>query len=597
MAKRNKSLIKITFLVVCLLAAGYFVANPKIIEIKLPLAQVLQTLPAQTAEEKSIELIFVGDIMLDRGVEAEIKNHNDWNWPFLKIADELKSADIIFGNLEGSLSDKGEKSDKISSFRMDPKVIEGLSYANFNVLSLANNHVLDYGKEALGDTILRLKEAGIDFAPLVKEINGTKFAFLAYTDFCSPSQKADMKNFNLKCLGENDLENLKKDIENAKKSADIVIISLHYGNEFTQNLSQNQIDFSKAAIDAGADLIIGHHPHVVQKNEIYKGKYIFYSLGNFVFDQNFSEETMEGIMVKVIVKNNKITEVTPINIKINSRFQPEIAEKSAKDNFPQISLSATTLKQGDTLLIKIPAGIGADEITGQFGSSKISFFKFENGLAGIVGIDAKKTPGIYKLTINFPDNYKVEKQIEVQKGNFKITTLAFTPELEKKGYSATSVKETIAKNDGPKLYDAMATSAGSAYFDKSFAYPLDKIANVGGFGNIRKSGSVSLRHFGVDLDADMNTPVYAINDGVVKATLELIDYGNTMVIDHGLGIFSLYLHLDKFNVTEGQKVTRGQIIGLSGNTGYSIAPHLHFSVKAGGASVDPLKFIETLGKE
>jgi murein DD-endopeptidase MepM/ murein hydrolase activator NlpD len=94
------------------------------------------------------------------------------------------------------------------------------------------------------------------------------------------------------------------------------------------------------------------------------------------------------------------------------------------------------------------------------------------------------------------------------------------------------------------------------------------------------------------LDAQTGTKVYAVNDGKVVLTYDFIDYGKTIVIDHGLGIFSLYLHLDKFNSQEGQKVKQGDVIAYSGNTGYSIAPHLHFSIKLNGASVDPLNFIE-----
>ena len=613
MTKNNKSLLitKIIILAVCLLAAGYFAVKPKIVDTELPLAQISQNLPGQTVEENPIELIFAGDIMLDREVKTESEKQNDWRWPFLKITDELKEADIVFGNLEGPISDKGEKSDKITSFRLDPKTIEGLSYANFNILSVANNHTLDYGKEAFEDALSKLKEAGINFVgggqnateaqtPLIKEINGTKFAFLAYTNLCpSPSWEANEENAGINCVSKNDLEILKKEFENAKKTADIVIVSLHSGNEFTQNLSQFQIDFSKAAIDAGVDLIIGHHPHVVQKYEQYKDKWIFYSLGNFVFDQSFSEETMQGLMVKVIVKDKKIIEIIPIKTQINNSFQVEIAPVLDADGIgtgqatSRVILSSSKLAQGETLLIKINNIENPEGITGQFDSKEIKFFEADGKIFGLVGIGAKTQPGIYKLNFTFPDNFKIEKQIEVIKGNFKVTTLAFTPELEEKGYSATSVAETIATNDGVKLYQAMETTATRPYFSGSFTYPLVKIINVGAFGNIRKSGDISLQHLGVDLDANMDTPIYAVNDGVVTGVLELIDYGNTVVIDHGLGIFSLYLHLNKFNVSEGQKIKKDRIIGLSGNTGYSIAPHLHFSIKLNGSSVDPLKFIKT----
>src|SRR4030042_1117693 len=139
---------------------------------------------------------------------------------------------------------------------------------------------------------------------------------------------------------------------------------------------------------------------------------------------------------------------------------------------------------------------------------------------------------------------------------FPVTTLVFTTELEEQGYNATTITSMI-RDDSSKLYEAMASSAGNALFSKSFGYPLDKITNVGAFGNIRKSGNTSPQHLGVDLNAALDTNVYAINDGIVKATLNLADYGNTygnaIVIDHGLGIFFLFLYLNKFKVTGGAK--------------------------------------------
>jgi hypothetical protein len=109
----------------------------------------------------TITLLFVVDIMLDRGVEFYMKQHNDWKWPFLLIADTLKNADLVFGNLESVISDKGENLGSIYSFRADPKALEGLTFAGFDILSMANNHSLDWGVEALADSASRLKQAGI----------------------------------------------------------------------------------------------------------------------------------------------------------------------------------------------------------------------------------------------------------------------------------------------------------------------------------------------------------------------------------------------------------------------------------------------------
>ena len=119
-------------------------------------------------------------------------------------------------------------------------------------------------------------------------------------------------------------EKIKKDIKKTKEKFNIVIVSMHFGNEYEKQPSAEQKRFSYLAVDSGADLVIGHHPHVVQPIEQYKNGYIAYSLGNFIFDQAFSKETMEGLLLKMIVKNKKIIEIIPKNIKIDKFFRPEI---------------------------------------------------------------------------------------------------------------------------------------------------------------------------------------------------------------------------------------------------------------------------------
>jgi len=294
-------------------------------------------------EKKTISVVLVGDIMLNRGVEYMMKTegNGDFRFPFSKIAKDLKKADILFGNLEGPISDKGIKVGSIYSFRAEPEAIEGLTFAGFNLISLANNHAFDYGREALEDCLAKLSKAGIDYVgagfnegeayggrtPVIKEIEGTKIGFLAYTNLGPESWKASEKNSGIAWISEKDFEKIKKDIENAKSQADILIVSLHAGEEYAAEPTQFQIEFSKAAIDAGADLVIGHHPHVVQKSEKYKDKWIFYSLGNFVFDQSFSQETMRGKILEILIKDGKINELIPKKIKLNNYFQPEITTK------------------------------------------------------------------------------------------------------------------------------------------------------------------------------------------------------------------------------------------------------------------------------
>ena len=309
-------------------------------------SQTMSLAPLRLNEEKpeDSEIIFyaVGDIMLDRGVDYMIKKNGnyDFKFPFLKIADYLKRADILFGNLESIISDKGVKVGSIYSFRAEPEAIEGLIYAGLDIVSVANNHIFDYGREAMEDSFKRLREVGIDYVGggfnekevrtgVIREIKGTKITFLAYTNKGSKYWAATEKNSGIGWLD----ERIKDDIEKAKEKSDLVIVSLHFGEEYQTKPNEEQKYFAKLAIDSGADLVIGHHSHIIQPIEKYpegeqapygasKNGWIAYSLGNFVFDQGFSKETMDGLLLEVIIENKKIKEVNPKKIKISEFFQP-----------------------------------------------------------------------------------------------------------------------------------------------------------------------------------------------------------------------------------------------------------------------------------
>jgi len=247
-------------------------------------------------------LYFVGDIMLSRGVNSRMEKFNDYSWPFKKIGDFLSLADITFGNLEGPLSDKGADTGKKYSFRANPRAMEGLLRAGFDVLSIANNHIHDWGNEAKEDTTRRLKKAGISPSGLgLVPIFYLGEASVAFSSYTHPLPE-----------------------EIILPAADINIVSMHLGIEYQLTSSEEQKMFAHKAIDAGADLVIGHHPHVREEQEIYQNKNIFYSLGNFVFDQSWSEETMQGWIAKVVVQGKDIIFAEPIEIRINSDFQPEI---------------------------------------------------------------------------------------------------------------------------------------------------------------------------------------------------------------------------------------------------------------------------------
>ncbi|MBU2109897.1 CapA family protein [Patescibacteria group bacterium] len=283
---------------------------------------------------KKISMIFVGDIMLDRDIENSVVKNGNGDFSFIfENSSFLKETDIVFGNLEGPVSDIGEKRGSEFSFRMDPIVILALKEAGFNVLSVANNHAGDWGREAFNDTFSRLNKADIlavgagwnkEDASQVKiiEKNGLKIGFLGFSDIGPKWLKADDNNSGILLVGDDFMEIIKK----ASSQVDYLIVSIHFGEEYQKEPSERQKQVAKSAINAGAKIIIGHHPHVVQETERYDSGFIVYSLGNFVFDQNFSKETMQGAVLKIILNEKGIIEIKENTVKLNEFYQPSLEE-------------------------------------------------------------------------------------------------------------------------------------------------------------------------------------------------------------------------------------------------------------------------------
>lgn len=257
--------------------------------------------------------------------------------------------------------------------------------------------------------------------------------------------------------------------------------------------------------------------------------------------------------------------------------------------------------QSDTLLLIVKDE--PNDITGKLGALKLNFFRparaehaggseDKKDWVAYVGMHVTKKPGIYKLTITVKGKTPFMKDISVSKRDFPVTNLVVTPELSQKGYTGQKIVNTILTNENKTLQTAFNGFTKTVFSPKPFIYPLDEIKVTGDFGDIRKSGTSAIQHLGVDLKAPFGTPVHAANDGKIVLKTYSYSYGNTLVIDHGLGLYSVYLHLSSFSVEKNQIVKQGDTIALTGDTGYAIGPHLHFSIKMRGATLDPLKFIE-----
>jgi poly-gamma-glutamate capsule biosynthesis protein CapA/YwtB (metallophosphatase superfamily) len=280
-------------------------------------------------DQKEIKIIFVGDIMLSRAV-GKIIEREGVTFPFSLVASTTRNADIVFGNLENPVSYRGENVGSIYSFRADPKVIAGLVFAGFDVLSLANNHIFDWGEDALLDTVEFVRSAGMvpvgvggslieARAPGVIERGDKTVCFYGYSQF------ADSRggNESRPAVAPLNSELIAQDINNGKNyGCKVIIISVHWGNEYETTATREQRELAHKIIDAGATIVVGHHPHVLQEIEEYGGGLIAYSLGNFIFDQNFSVDTKRSAMLEVTFSSGGDMTYKIIPIRFTDLFVP-----------------------------------------------------------------------------------------------------------------------------------------------------------------------------------------------------------------------------------------------------------------------------------
>lgn len=292
-----------------------------------------------TLPDNTVTIIATGDVMLGRAVNQKSVRLNNFAWPFEKTADLLKSADITLINLEGPIINNCTPTNVGMIFCADAKSIDGLKSAGIDIANLANNHIGNHGEKGLGETKKLLENKGILFSGIgqiaFKEVKGVKFAFLGYNDI--PPRVTGISWANN--------EDIVRDIKRAKESDSVVIVSFHWGVEYTDSPTKRQKELAHLAVDSGADLVIGNHPHWFQPIETYKDKVIVYSHGNFVFDQMWSKRTEEGIVGKYTFSGRKLTNVELIPVIIDNLGQPRIAERNEKNNIlEQMKKESSKLK-------------------------------------------------------------------------------------------------------------------------------------------------------------------------------------------------------------------------------------------------------------
>jgi poly-gamma-glutamate capsule biosynthesis protein CapA/YwtB (metallophosphatase superfamily) len=283
----------------------------------------------------------VGDIMLGRRVGD--RHRDNPGAPLKPLAKQLAAAEITVGNFESTLSADGSPTQGGDSFAASPRVAPRLRAAGFDLVSLANNHVGDYGDRALRQTLARFDSAGIETVgagrdltaarrPVIIERAGVSVGFLAVDSIgetpAATRTRAGSNRLNMPPrtgpLNRAQLQRISSDIRALSKRADVVVVLTHWGTQYTHRVESSQRVAARAFADAGADLVIGGHPHWVQGLEMAGSAVVVHSLGNFIFDMDFQTKTREGIFLEIVLWDGAVKAVEPVPYVIDNAFTPRL---------------------------------------------------------------------------------------------------------------------------------------------------------------------------------------------------------------------------------------------------------------------------------
>ncbi|MFP3897130.1 MAG: CapA family protein [Anaerolineales bacterium] len=265
-------------------------------------------------------ILLTGDSMLGRSVNFRARSEGDL-YPFSKVREEISGADIAVTNLESPLIKDCPPTNEGMVFCGDCALADNLKAAGFDVAMISNNHIRDWGEKGYAETVDCLRErninaVGIDHT-LVKSVEGVEHGFLGYDAVWRDIPE----------------EVLQQDIGEIKREVDNVLVYFHWGEEYTHEPTEHQVNLAHRAIDHGADIVFGSHPHWIQPITFYEDKPIIYSLGNFVFDQGWSEETMRGLAVKLFYDGETLVDIQLLPVKINEDWSASWMEGTEKEAF------------------------------------------------------------------------------------------------------------------------------------------------------------------------------------------------------------------------------------------------------------------------
>lgn len=337
-----RSLLALLALIVLAFACSGESASPAG-DVLAPTATAVDVAPTDT-HDRTVTIAAVGDIMLARDITTLMDQYGAF-YPFERVAGLLQDADLTIANLEFAFTERGVASDKLYTFRVLPRFVSGISEAGIDVVSLGNNHAADFGPEGIEDTLATLDGAGILHAgagpdepsarrPAFVERDGLRIAFLSYTDVLE-NTFAGSASAGVALAT---VETIDEDVRAARGQADVVVVSLHSGVEYTDAPQPEQQLLARAAIDAGALLVLGHHPHALQGWEEYGQGLIAYSLGNFVFDldeddlANLGPRAFQTVVLYITLTDGAVLDVRaePVLIDpLENRPRPATADEAA----------------------------------------------------------------------------------------------------------------------------------------------------------------------------------------------------------------------------------------------------------------------------
>jgi poly-gamma-glutamate capsule biosynthesis protein CapA/YwtB (metallophosphatase superfamily) len=315
----------------------------KIFWLFLIVSLSLATIASGADSTETVSIVAAGDVMLGSWVQNVIFE-NGWDYPFRNIDSILTQADIVFANLEAPFGTKDSAAfEKTYTFQVAPDLVKVLTAGKINVVSVANNHILDFGVEDLFETMTLLNQNNIQYSgagknllearpPARMEAKGKKIAVACYS-LTFPEEFWATDTTAGTCFPFDTF--FYDDLRKFKAENDLVIVSFHWGGELLQYPKPYQLELAHNAIKVGADLVIGHHPHVVQGIELYRGKMIVYSLGNYIFG-SYSESVKESMLLKFYFGTNGISacKIYPLNVYNKEvEFQPQLLTEQNKQTF------------------------------------------------------------------------------------------------------------------------------------------------------------------------------------------------------------------------------------------------------------------------